>query len=351
MLRGLLELTQVERVCDSCLVGKQHRTPFLEQAKWWAESVLELINGDLCGLVTPATPSGNKYFLLLVGDMSRYMWLWLLSSKDQTPSEIKNFQAAECQLTAPYSPQHNGVVEQRNQSVVAMARCMLKVEGQPGYFWGEAVSTVVHILNRSLMCALDGTMSYEAWHGEVPAIHYFHTFSCITHLKITQSNLKKLDDQSHKAIFIGYEAGSKAYCFYNPIDQRVIISHDVVFKEARLWCLENADGDQAGDPESLTMEYNTEIVWDLMPATPSATPPLASPHAGEHAKSGEHEPEVDEEDLDVDHDDTLFRAHAIDDLIGDAEPPGLARRMLEAELNFTSAEEPASFNEAEQEAA
>jgi hypothetical protein len=75
MLRGLLELTQVERVCDSCLVGKQHRTPFLEQAKWWAESVLELINGDLCGLVTPATPSSNKYFLLLVGDMSRYMWL------------------------------------------------------------------------------------------------------------------------------------------------------------------------------------------------------------------------------------------------------------------------------------
>jgi hypothetical protein len=88
-----------------------------------------------------------------------------------------------------------------------------------------------------------------------------------------------------------------------------------------------------------------------MPATPSTTPPLASPHAGEHAKSGEHEPEVDEEDLDVDHDDTLFRAHAIDDLIGDAESPGLARRMLEAELNFTSAEEPASFNEAEQEAA
>jgi hypothetical protein len=83
----------VERVCDSCLAGKQHHTLFPAQAKRWAESVLELIHNDLCGPVTPATSSGNKYFLLLVDDMSRYMWPRLLPSKDQTPSEIKNFHA------------------------------------------------------------------------------------------------------------------------------------------------------------------------------------------------------------------------------------------------------------------
>jgi hypothetical protein len=75
MVRGLPEFTQVERVCDSCLVSKQHRAPFLAQAKRRAKSVLELIHGDLCGPITPATPSGNKYFLLLVDDMSRYMWM------------------------------------------------------------------------------------------------------------------------------------------------------------------------------------------------------------------------------------------------------------------------------------
>jgi hypothetical protein len=30
-----------------------------------------------------------------------------------------------------------------------MARCMVKTKKLPGYFCGEAVSTVVHILNRS----------------------------------------------------------------------------------------------------------------------------------------------------------------------------------------------------------
>jgi hypothetical protein len=51
-----------------------------------------------------------------------------------------------------------------------MAWCMLKVKGLPGYFWGEAVSTAVHILHRALTRALDGKTQYEAWHGEVPTV-------------------------------------------------------------------------------------------------------------------------------------------------------------------------------------
>jgi hypothetical protein len=40
---------------------------------------------------------------------------------------------------------------------------------------------------------------------------------------------------------------------------------------------------------------------------------------------------------------------AVDDIISDAAPLALARRVLDAELNFTSADEPASFCEADQE--
>jgi hypothetical protein len=39
------------------------------------------------------TPSGNKFFLLLVDDHNRFMWLMLLPSKNHAASTIKNFQA------------------------------------------------------------------------------------------------------------------------------------------------------------------------------------------------------------------------------------------------------------------
>ena len=52
------------------------------------------MHGDLCGLVTPATPGGRRYFLLLVDDLSRYMWVMVLGSKGEATDAIRRAQAA-----------------------------------------------------------------------------------------------------------------------------------------------------------------------------------------------------------------------------------------------------------------
>jgi transposase InsO family protein len=67
-----------------------------------------------------------------------------------------------CQLTAPYSPHQNGVVEQCNQSIINMARCMMKAKSLPGCFWGEMVMTAVFILNRSPTRTVEGKTPFEA---------------------------------------------------------------------------------------------------------------------------------------------------------------------------------------------
>ena len=41
----------------------------------------------------PVTPSGRKYFILLVDDCSRYMWLQLLTSKTEAAEAVKKFKA------------------------------------------------------------------------------------------------------------------------------------------------------------------------------------------------------------------------------------------------------------------
>jgi hypothetical protein len=185
----------------------------------------------------------------------------------------------ERQPTAPYSPQQNGVVERRNQSITGMARCMIKTKKLSGYFWDEEVSTAVHILNRSLTRAVDGKTPYKAWHGEALAVHYLRTFGCVTHVKITRPSLKKLD-RSIKTVFVGYEPGSKAYWCYDSISRRVVVSRDVIFDEAAAWCWCDIDDEQQGTGEPFTVEYNTELVRDVFPAAPTPTPSPTPPPTG-----------------------------------------------------------------------
>jgi hypothetical protein len=43
--------------------------------------------------VTPATPGGRRYFLLLIDNLSRYMWVVVLGSKGEATDAIRRTQA------------------------------------------------------------------------------------------------------------------------------------------------------------------------------------------------------------------------------------------------------------------
>jgi hypothetical protein len=48
------------------------------------------VHADLCGAITPPTLGGRRFFLL-VDDYNRFMWLVLLSSKDEAATALKRF--------------------------------------------------------------------------------------------------------------------------------------------------------------------------------------------------------------------------------------------------------------------
>jgi transposase InsO family protein len=55
---------------------------------------LELVHGDLCVPVKSATPGGRRYFLLLVDNATRYMWVALPVTKSEAAGAIRLIQAA-----------------------------------------------------------------------------------------------------------------------------------------------------------------------------------------------------------------------------------------------------------------
>jgi IS30 family transposase len=180
--------------------------------------VLELVHGDLYGKILPLTPMGNQYFLLMVDDKSRFMFIALLPSKDQALEAIKDFhlraevetksrlgglrtdhgrefnsasfleyyrdQGMQKQLMTAYSPQQNGVVEHHNAPVVGAARSMLKAKGLLNWFWGEAVLPTVYVLNKTLTKSIDGATPFEVCYGKKPSVHHLRVFGALHMLGI-----------------------------------------------------------------------------------------------------------------------------------------------------------------------
>jgi hypothetical protein len=93
LVRGLPEIGQVEQLCESCQAGKHRHTSFPVKVEYWARWHLELVHGDLSGPNTLAMSRGNKYFLLLIDDLSWYMSVAVIASKDCAVASIKEIQA------------------------------------------------------------------------------------------------------------------------------------------------------------------------------------------------------------------------------------------------------------------
>jgi hypothetical protein len=131
------------------------------------------------------------------------------------------------------SPQQNSVVERRNQTVVAMARSMMKSKGMPDRFWGEAVSTAIYLLNRAPTKSVVGMTPYEAWYGRKPSVDHLRIFGCVAHVKTVTGHTSKLADRSTPMVMIGYEADTKAYRAYNPVNKKLVVTRDVFFEEEK----------------------------------------------------------------------------------------------------------------------
>jgi hypothetical protein len=328
--------------------------------------------------------------------MSRFMWLMLLRSKADTPAAIMAFQARvelesgkqlkvlrtdhggeftsvefgvhcaregiERHFSAPYSPQQNGVVERRNQMIVGTARSILRARGVPAQFWGEAVHTAVFLLNRAPTSALAGQTPFQAWHGRKPAVHFLKVFGCVAYVKHLRPHLTKLDDRGHKVVFIGYEAGSKAYRFYDPTSARVIISRDAIFDEDASWDWNSTSADLSLEPFTIEQEYEVRrhrtappppapsTPVHESPAAPTATSPRsATPIASAGTQIEFATPPSVDNNLDADDDEGVeHRYRTLDGILGADAVPGLAHRGTEeAELHAVSVEEPRTLKEAD----
>lgn len=89
----------------------------------------------------------------------------------------------------------------------------------------------MYVLNRLPTRGLSTSTPYEAWSDKKPDVGHIRTFGCCAYMKIPGVYTKKLDDRSKLVVYLGREPGTKAHRLYDPEENRVHISRDVIFDE------------------------------------------------------------------------------------------------------------------------
>ncbi|GJS46607.1 retrotransposon protein, putative, ty1-copia subclass [Tanacetum coccineum] len=190
--------------CVPCMSGKMARKPYTHQVER-AKDLLGLIHTDVCGLFKIMLRQGANYFVTFTDDFSRYGYVYMLKHKHEVFETFKVFQKeVENQLgktiktlrfdrggkymsqefldhlkdhgiiahrTPPYTPQHNGVSERRNKTLLDMVLSMMSQTTLPKSLWDYALETVARILNMVPTKKVENT-PYEVWYGQALKLSY-----------------------------------------------------------------------------------------------------------------------------------------------------------------------------------
>nr|GEW80019.1 hypothetical protein [Tanacetum cinerariifolium] len=175
---------------------------------------------------------GASYLVTFTDDFSHYGYVYLLKHKHEVFETFKVFQKeVENQLgktikslhfdrgaeymsqefldhlkdhgiiahrTPPYTPQHNGVSERRNRTLLDMVK----------------------------------KTPYKVWHGKAPKLSYLKVWGCEALVKRdTLTKPDKLEPRSIKCIFIGYPKETMGYYFYYPPENKVLVARNAEFLE------------------------------------------------------------------------------------------------------------------------
>ncbi|GJY99363.1 retrotransposon protein, putative, ty1-copia subclass [Tanacetum coccineum] len=111
--------------------------------------------------------------------------------------------------TPPYTPQHNGVSERRNRTLLDMVRSMMSQTTLSKSFWDYALESAARILNM------------------VPTKK-----GCEALVKRdTLTKPSKLEPISIKCIFVGYPKETMGYSFYYPPENKIFVARNAEFFE------------------------------------------------------------------------------------------------------------------------
>nr|ABB46939.2 retrotransposon protein, putative, Ty1-copia subclass, expressed [Oryza sativa Japonica Group] len=231
--------------CHTCVQSKQPRKPH-RASEVRNLAPLELVHSDLCEMNGVLTKGGKKYFMRVIDNCTRFCYMYLLKTKDEAlhyfkidKAEVENHLERKIkrlrsdrggeyfsnefnsfceeyeiihERTPPYSPQSNGVAERKNRTLTEMVNAMLDTAGFSKEWWGEAILTVCHVLNRIPTKHKEVT-PFKEWERKKLNLSHLHTWGCLVKVNVPIAKKCKLGQKTVDCVFLGYAIHSVGYRF------------------------------------------------------------------------------------------------------------------------------------------
>ena len=238
---GLINMHDKQSMkCDVCVESK-----ITKKVCHFVERQTELLGLiHLVDLKKTMTSGGKNYFVTFTDDYSRYTKVYLIKHKDEAFDMFLSYKAeVENQLdkkikrirsdrggeyvlfndycvkegiihevTPPYSPESNGVVERKNRTLKEMMNAMLISSNAPDNLRGEALLTAC-ILQNKITLRKTGKTPYELWKGFQPNLKYLRLWGCLAKVMLPNPKKRKIGSKTSDCLLLGYAKHSGAYRF------------------------------------------------------------------------------------------------------------------------------------------
>jgi transposase InsO family protein len=263
---GLMNVTfKKDKPYETCQTGKQVGTQYRTKNIMTIIRPLQMPYIDLFGPIAYISISGNKYGLVIIDDYSRFTWVFLLQDKSETQEVVKKFlkraynkfdakfkrirndndiefkntqvkdyhheEGIKHELSAPYTPQQNGVAERKNRTLIEMTRIMIDEYKTFNRFCTESINTTCHTTNRLYLHKLLNKAPYELLIDNKANASYFIVFENKCYVLQKRSKYYKFAPKVYECFFLGYGSNSRAYRVFNKDSGWVETTCDAVFDE------------------------------------------------------------------------------------------------------------------------
>ncbi|CAI5482823.1 unnamed protein product [Closterium sp. Yama58-4] len=255
--------------CLPCVEGRQRATPHSSEFPP-TKAPPQTLHMHVWGPAHVHGQGGERYFLLVVDDYTRYTTVFPLRTKGEVPDVLipwiratrlqleRRFRSdlpvlrlhsdrggefssdllrAFCQregikqkFTLPASPQQNGVAERRIGLVMEIARTSLVHAAAPHFLWPFAVRYAAHQLNLWPRVSAPETSPTLRWTGEVGDASVFRVWG--SRAFVRDASADKLSSRTLPCVFLGFVSDAPGWQFYHPTSRRVFPSQDVTFDES-----------------------------------------------------------------------------------------------------------------------